>query len=161
MVKTNRKFYAAYGIDINVNQMRCRCPEAYPFGWGVIEDYELEFRGLANIKKSRGKTVPVVLWNITEEDEMGLDSFEDLSLYRKEIINIKLLEVNDLVAPFSAGYYKDGIDAIVYTMDVGNLNPERAPSLEYYKKILQGYKQNNIDPEPLAKATILADGKLL
>jgi hypothetical protein len=158
--KVKRKYFAAYGSHISVDKMSLVCSESYAFGWGSLQDFELEFKTLENIKGSKGCNVPVVLWSITEEDEMELDAYIDLDLYRKETIKVTLTDVNDEVAPYSANYYKEGIEALVYIMKDEKVNPEKAPSLEYYQSILEGYQQNNIDPEPLAKAVILAEGKL-
>ena len=48
------KFYAAYGSNINIQQMSGRCPEATICNNGFINGYKLTFRsgGFANIEKS-------------------------------------------------------------------------------------------------------------
>jgi hypothetical protein len=158
--KVKRKFFAAYGSHTNVDKMSLVCPEAYPSGWGILEDYTLEFRTLENIKSSVGSNVSIVLWNITEEDEEGLDAYVDLDVYSKETFIIKLTDVNDEVMPYGAKYYREGIEALVYIMKDENIQPVKAPSLELYESILKGYRQNNIDTEPLAISVIFTEGKL-
>jgi hypothetical protein len=116
MDKVHRKFFIAYGSLMNVDNMVQVCPESYVFGWGSIQDFEMEIRALENLKSSAGCNVPVVLYSITEEDEKELNSFFDLEVYRKDEIKVILTDVNDIVAPYSADYYREGITALVYIM---------------------------------------------
>ena len=39
------KLYVAYGSNLNKEQMRYRCPTAKFVGTGIIEGYELQFKG--------------------------------------------------------------------------------------------------------------------
>ena len=39
------KLYVAYGSNLNREQMRYRCPTAKFVGTGIIEGYELQFKG--------------------------------------------------------------------------------------------------------------------
>lgn len=126
MNKANRKFFLAYGSLMNEDKMIQVCPEAYVFGWGIIQDFELEFRTLENIKDSVGCNVPVVLWSITEEDEKELDSFFDLEIYRKGDLKVMLTDVNDMVAPYSADYYRENIKGLVYIMKDDNVKWPKA-----------------------------------
>ena len=41
------KLYVAYGSNLNMRQMKGRCPESVFLGTGVIEDHELQFKGSA------------------------------------------------------------------------------------------------------------------
>ncbi|WP_096202932.1 gamma-glutamylcyclotransferase family protein [Bacillus sp. FJAT-45350] len=159
MSRVKRKLFAAYGECMNVDHMISTCTEAYPFAWGVIEDHKLEFRSFVNLRKSKACQAPVVLWSVTQEDEEVLDSSEGMELYRKDTIIVKLTDVNEQVAPYGVNHYNEGIDAFVYKMKDEGILPEQAPSLEHYQTILQGYRHNDIDPEPLANAIIITDGK--
>ena len=40
-----KKYYLAYGSNLNVRQMALRCPTAKPVGTAVIKDYGLLFKG--------------------------------------------------------------------------------------------------------------------
>ena len=40
-----RRLYVAYGSNLNLEQMKYRCPTAKLVGTGVINDYELQFKG--------------------------------------------------------------------------------------------------------------------
>lgn len=37
----SKRLYVAYGSNLNIRQMKYRCPGAKLYGTGVIEDYEL------------------------------------------------------------------------------------------------------------------------
>lgn len=37
----SKKLYIAYGSNLNINQMKYRCPTAKLVGKGVVENYEL------------------------------------------------------------------------------------------------------------------------
>ena len=40
------KLYVAYGSNLNLKQMAYRCPTATLVGTGVIDNYELQFKGM-------------------------------------------------------------------------------------------------------------------
>ena len=61
------KLYVAYGSNLNREQMRYRCPTAKFVGTGIIEGYELQFKGAlhgacATIAPKEGAAVPVGIW---------------------------------------------------------------------------------------------------
>ena len=61
-----KRYYIAYGSNLNVPQMRWRCPDARIIGTGEIRDYELLFKGsmtgsYLTIEKAEGESVPVIL----------------------------------------------------------------------------------------------------
>ena len=41
----NKRYYIAYGSNLNVRQMRMRCPSARIIGTSKLNDYELLFKG--------------------------------------------------------------------------------------------------------------------
>ena len=76
-----KKYYLAYGSNLNVQQMRYRCPDATIFGTAEIPDYQLLFKGsmtgfYLTIEKKEGSTVPVAVWEVSECDERNLDAYE-------------------------------------------------------------------------------------
>ena len=80
MAKTKR-YYIAYGSNLNIPQMRVRCPGARIIGTSVIPDYELLFKGsktgsYLTIEPRAGASVPVAAWEVSEEDELALDHYE-------------------------------------------------------------------------------------
>ena len=38
------KYYLAYGSNLNLNEMKVRCPSAKMIGSTILKDYELIFR---------------------------------------------------------------------------------------------------------------------
>ena len=40
-----KRYYIAYGSNLNVQQMRMRCPSARIIGTSVLEDHKLLFKG--------------------------------------------------------------------------------------------------------------------
>ena len=85
------KYYIAYGSNLNVPQMRARCPHARVAGTAVIKDYELLFKGsktgsYLTIEECPGASVPVVIWSVEDSDEANLDRYEGYPdfYYKKE-----------------------------------------------------------------------------
>ena len=76
-----KKYYLAYGSNLNIEQMRYRCPTAKVVGTAIIKDYELLFKGsktgaYLTIEKCEGEYVPVGVWEVTPQDELSLDRYE-------------------------------------------------------------------------------------
>lgn len=125
-----KKIYAAYGSNTYTPQMNRRCPEARVVGTGVLKDYELEFRGAATVVPKPGAQVPVVLWEITDLNEIRLDVCEGVphGVYCKETVTVEM----------------DGkpISGMIYMKIGGSIFP---PKEGYAKRMLLGYKQNGLD----------------
>ena len=76
-----KRYYIAYGSNLNISQMRMRCPHARVIGTSVIPDYELLFKGsmtgsYLTIEPKEGSSVPVAVWETTDDDEARLDRYE-------------------------------------------------------------------------------------
>jgi gamma-glutamylcyclotransferase (GGCT)/AIG2-like uncharacterized protein YtfP len=103
---------------------------------------QLLFRGphdgaVATIEPRKGSAVPVLVWEITPEDEAALDRYEGFPLlYRKETVNVK-----------QGG---KAIKAMVYIMNEGR--PLGKPGCYYYSIIYEGYISAGFDTEILKKA---------
>lgn len=74
------KFYIAYGSNLNLAQMAARCPSARVYAKGVLNNWELVYRGAesnshATIERKTGSTVPVLVWEIQPIDEYFLDIY--------------------------------------------------------------------------------------
>ena len=101
----SKRLYVAYGSNLNIRQMKYRCPGAKLYGTGVIEDYELQFKGqphgaFATIAPKEGASVPVAVWDISEKNEQALDRYEGYpSHYFKQNVPVQLdgEEVNAMV----------------------------------------------------------------
>ena len=90
--------YIAYGSNMNIEQMKRRCPKAIPIGKGILKDYKLVFKGVADVIKSPGDEVPIAIWKITEECEKALDRYEGFPhLYRKEYVTVEIEGKEEMV----------------------------------------------------------------
>lgn len=124
-----KKLYIAYGSNLNIAQMKRRCPDARPIGTGIMEDWKLVFRGnsvsgVCNIVKSPGDCVPVGIWEISEMDERSLDRYEGYPhLYRKETVNLA-----------QSGRPRK---ALIYIMNYGS---PAMPGKGYVETCSQGYR---------------------
>lgn len=141
------KLYVAYGSNLNMEQMKGRCPGSVFLGTGVIENYELQFKGSlhgahATIAPKEGSTVPVGLWMIGRVDELKLDHYEGYRskgycYYDKEQIPVKM-----------AG--GKTVTGMVYIMD--RMKDFGIPSLSYYHTVRQGYQDCKLDLDILETA---------
>ena len=92
-----KKYYIAYGSNLNLRQMRQRCPDARVIGTAELKDWQLLFKGsktgsYLTIEKKNGGTVPVAVWEVSENDEKRLDMYEGYPTfyYKKELdISVK------------------------------------------------------------------------
>lgn len=138
-----RKLYVAYGSNLNIEQMSRRCPDAYIYGYGYLNNWELIYRGsktgsYASIRRKKGSRVPIALWSISARDERNLDRYEGYPVfYQKYNIYVEL----------SDGFKKK---AMVYIMD-----PSRRvgrPSEVYVNTIRQGYYDCGLDLDYLEES---------
>jgi hypothetical protein len=136
--------YGAYGSNMNVEQMSLRCPQARVIGTGTLENYRLTFRGcgrgVANVERKRGRTVPIVLWEVTPECEQALDVYEGFPrLYVKRVVDVLTSE----------GYV---VRAMMYVMAKQYEGCPAAPANAYVSTIWQGYLANGLALAPLLAA---------
>lgn len=138
------KIYGAYGSNTHIEQMAHRCPKAKVIGTGWISNCQLTFRGVnngvANIEYHRGRKVPVLIWEITEDCENSLDRYEGYpSLYIKKDIEVNLEN-------------GDKVTAMVYVMTKQYEDCPAEPSRYYLDTIWNGYKQNKMPVSFLRQA---------
>ena len=101
-----KRYYIAYGSNLNVRQMKYRCPTAKIAGTAVIRDYELLYKGsktgsYLTIEKKKGSLVPVAVWKVTAADEHSLDLYEGCpNFYYKKNMKIKLSETGKMIDAF-------------------------------------------------------------
>ena len=137
-----RKYYIAYGSNLNVGQMLRRCPDAVKIGTAIIEDYQLLFRsnsraGVATIEPCEGESVPVGVWAVSDSDEANLDRYEGWPwLYEKRVFPVTVKGKK--------------VRALIYIMTPGHrLTP---PSTFYLDTIIEGYADFGFDTGPLLAA---------
>lgn len=92
MNREKKRYYIAYGSNLNDGQMLWRCPTARAMGTGKLKGWELLFKGSGTgsyltIEQAQDGTVPVLIWEVQPEDEMSLDRYEGFPrfYYKKEI----------------------------------------------------------------------------
>ncbi len=133
--------YVAYGSNMNLNQMKFRCPNSKIVGTGKLVGWKLVFNVHLDIIQTHDKEdiVPVVIWDIADEDWCTLDRYEGYPYYyiRKNVM-VKL----------DNGKYKK---AIVYVM-VDSRKGIAPPMDKYFETCKQGCIDNKIDVEYLYKA---------
>lgn len=135
-MKTHR-IYAAYGSNLNHEQMSKRCPKAKFIGTGVLQNYRLVFRGVADIEYSHGSKVMIGLWNVSNDCVDALDRYEGYpSLYGRN--NVQIYR--------GAGKHTD---AFIYFMNSMDYRP---PQAHYLKSIADGYEDCNLSLTPLKDA---------
>ena len=133
--------YIAYGSNLNLRQMKYRCPTAKPLGGAELQGYELLFRGhdggaVATVEPG-DDSVPVLLWELKPRDEQALDVYEGWpSFYRKETVDV---DVDGQTVP-----------AMIYIMNDGP--PLGRPSRGYFNTILEGYESAGFDTGVLDRA---------
>ena len=93
------KYYIAYGSNLSIEQMKVRTPDAVIVGTGILQNWRLLFRQFATIKKSKGFSVPVLVWKISAQDEKNLDRYEGYQRFyiKKDLkVAVKSLDGVDL-----------------------------------------------------------------
>ncbi len=137
-----KKYYLAYGSNLNIEEMKARCPFAIPVGATTIKDYRLAYKGTKQasyltIEQCEGSIVPVGVYEISIVDELNLDYYEGIpTLYSKHKMTVIL---ND-----------QPIEAIVYIM-----NPNfsyNLPTHSYVERCLKGYKDFHFSEKFLIQA---------
>lgn len=143
-----KRNYIAYGSNLNVIQMRMRCPGAKVIGTSEINGYELLFKGsrtgsYLTIEPKSGGTVPVAIWSVTADDETALDRYEGCPLfyYKTEMV----LPVKGICSGRTRN-----LSCFVYIMHEDR--PLGAPSRYYVQTCLDGYRHFGFDEKTLIQA---------
>lgn len=138
----SKRLYVAYGSNLNIKQMKYRCPTAKLYGTGILEGYELQFKGypssaFATIAPKADSSVPVAVWDIKPNDEKSLDRYEGYPThYFKEDVTVNLGD--------------EEVSAMVYIMN--QRMTFGLPSTMYYNTVLTGYKDCGLDTSALETA---------
>ncbi|MDQ1746990.1 MAG: hypothetical protein QOD07_1253 [Frankiaceae bacterium] len=116
--------YAAYGSNMDPQQMHLRCPHSPVRGTGWLEGWRLTFGGedvgwegsLATLVEDAGSRVFVALYDITSADEAHLDEWEgaDIGLYRKIRLRVQALEGEVLAWLYVLDAYEGGLPSARY-----------------------------------------------
>ena len=126
--------YFAYGMNTNLDQMAARCPGAVCLGPAWINDYALVFRYCADIEPAAGNWCDGVLWEITEDCEYALDSYEGFPTYYVK-----------------RDWYQGDRDFFFYEMTPTNRSG--SPGSSYVANIADSYRYWNILSDVLKAVT--------
>ena len=144
----DKRYYIAYGSNLNIYQMRYRCPNARIIGTAVVPNYELLFKGsktgsYLTIEPKEGSNVPVAAWETTAEDELALDRYEGYPAfyYKKE-----------LVLPIKGIKTGKVRNRKVYVYIMHEDRPIGIPTKSYVRTCVEGYHNFGFDIDVLKKA---------
>lgn len=143
-----KRYYIAYGSNLNVPQMRMRCPRATILGTATLKGCELLFKGsktgsYLTIERNEKGAIPVVIWEVTETDEKALDRYEGFpSFYYKKEIKVRYKGIrtgrNRVVTAFAYIMHEE--------------RPIGIPSILYMQTCLEGYDTFGFDRNILLDA---------
>lgn len=143
-----KRYYIAYGSNLNITQMRFRCPNARIVGTSVVPDYELLFKGsqtgsYLTIEEREGASVPVAVWETTDTDEAALDRYEGYPTfyYKKEMV----LPIKGI----KSGRIRER-NVYVYIMHENR--KIGMPSIQYIRTCVEGYRAFGFDEKILLDA---------
>ena len=143
-----KRYYIAYGSNLNVEQMKHRCPDARVVGTATLEGWTLLFKGsktgsYLTIEPKEGSSVPVAVWEVSERDELHLDHYEGYpNFYYKKDIEISYKGI-------TTGRMRKR-QAFVYIMHEDR--PLGLPTEYYLKVCAKGYLYFNFDVNRLIQA---------
>lgn len=140
-----KRYYIAYGSNLNINQMKLRCPSARIIGTSEVPNYELLFKGsktgsYLTIEPKEGSSVPVAVWEVSERDELALDRYEGYPhfYYKKEMrLPIKGIRTGKIR------------ERTVFVYIMHEDRPIGIPSTAYLKVCLEGYDDFKFDKDIL------------
>jgi len=133
----DRMLYFAYGSNLNMIQMKRRCPDSHPVAKVKLMDYKLVFNRVADIVEVDGEVVYGAVYEVSPRDVKKLDIYEGYPrLYTKIFVRVK--DDNGKV-----------YEAFVYVM----VNKGRGESSKaYLNTIVEGYEDWGISLTHLNKA---------
>ena len=143
-----KRYYIAYGSNLNVRQMTMRCPTARIIGTSEIHNYRLLFKGsktgsYLTIEPEKGCSVPVAVWSVTDQDEWALDRYEGFpSFYYKKELELPITGIK-------TGKVRRR-KVFVYIMHEDR--PFGVPSSFYMRTCAEGYRYFGFDLQTLVDA---------
>lgn len=143
-----KRYYLAYGSNLNVRQMAWRCPTAKAVGTAIIKDYGLLFKGsktgaYLTIEPKAGAEVPVAVWAVEPSDELNLDRYEGFPTfyYKAEmVLSIKGIKTGKVR------------ERTVFVYIMHEDRPIGTPSTYYLRTCLEGYDDFGFDAKSLMNA---------
>lgn len=134
------ELYFAYGSNINMKQMKERCPSASFFSKAILRNYRLDFPrrserwggGVAGIIIDDSNFVEGVIYELTFDDLQKLDSFEGVkeNRYKKKEVSVEIQD-GRLIKVWA--YFANTQDGWPF-----------APSRKYIETIIEGAKEHDL-----------------
>jgi len=116
--------YAAYGSNLDPARMSERCPHSPMQTTGWLTGWRLTFGGedhgwdgaLATIVQDPLEQVFVAVYDVTEDDEANLDTWEsaDSGLYRKTRVRVATMLGEQVVWTYVLDAYEGGLPSASY-----------------------------------------------
>lgn len=139
------RYYAAYGSNLSVQQMAFRAPDARPIGAAVLHGWRLSFKVHATIEPDPPCDTPILVWEISEDDEERLDCYEGYpSYYYKQDIEAEVIPLDG----------KDPVKLTVMVYIMSDGRPYAPPSASYYKVLEDGYRDFGFPVNVLKEALL-------
>ncbi|MBM4339929.1 MAG: gamma-glutamylcyclotransferase [Deltaproteobacteria bacterium] len=139
--------YFAYGSNMNLDQMRYRCPGAKKIGNGHLNSYEICFprksssrqgKGVASICEKASSYVEGVVFELTSADWNSLDRYEDVpDSYTRKLVIVSMNDGKE-------------IEAETYTAIPMEGYPFK-PSKPYMDLIIHGAEENGLSRDYIEK----------
>lgn len=148
-----KRYYIAYGSNLNIEQMMLRCPGARVIGTSEIPNYQLLFKGsktgsYLTIEPKDGAKVPVAVWEVSEQNELALDRYEGFpTFYYKAEMELPIKGIRS----GKTRYRK----VFVYIMHEDR--PYGPPSTHYLRTCIQGYRAFGFDLHYLEQALNISE----
>lgn len=130
-------FYAAYGMNTNLDEMSRRCPTAVCLGPAELNNYEFVFRTHADVQYQRGAKCDIVLWEIDDSCLKALDALEGYPYYYTRF-------------KVQVRYGDKTVKALIYQMNDQSYLQE--PSTGYLNMVTEGYQQNGVPTDQIRRA---------
>lgn len=122
------RLYAAYGSNMDKEQMSRRCSDAKVVGTGYLDDWKLTMPFYANIEQEKGRKTPVLIWEISEENEKKLDKYEGYP---------KSYSKTDIITEIDG----KSVSVMAYVMTEEYKTSKKKPRDGYREQILHGYEE--------------------
>ncbi len=152
--------YAAYGSNMDPEQMAMRAPHSPMSAIGWLAGWRLTFAGedigwegsLATVVEDRDNPdarVFVVLYDVTDEDEHTLDRWEgsELGVHRKLRARIETTDGAALAWLYVVDAYEGGLPSARY-LGVMSDAAEKAAAPTDYVQALRLHESRNVGPGP-------------
>ncbi len=138
--------YFSYGSNLDLAQMRARCPDAEPLGRAMLAGYRIAFAGssrrwdggaVATLLPARRQNVSGVLYRLSAESFDRLDRFEG---HPDVYIRVRVSVVDERgQRRLAQAYCLPPLD-------------EAMPATKYLRKIVRAYEEHGFSLRPLLEA---------